>query len=444
MIALFPHCGFLSETTRMLAIARALRARGHAVAMATHGGPYTRVLDEAGEPYTRLAPAMDDARCRAFIEGIRRLGHPATPLQPAHELRESVRAEADFLAACGAEMVVIGFTLSAYLSSRLAGIPLATSHGGSFVPPVFERGLMPAPTQSPAPQLDWIPGVIQRWMVNAGPPRLTKATDFLNLVADELRVERVPSLAAMMVGDLTLVTDVPEVLGIPAADLEAWSPNGRPAYRRSTRLRYVGPMHARLTGPIPARVRSFMDGARPTAYVALTSSTPAFVRLAVAGVRAAGLRAIVAATVHGLEELEGDDVAVADILPSHEVMPHVDVAVIMGGQGSVQTAMCAGTPFVAFPMHPEQELNAALGVRHGMAIALGERQTTEATLGAALQRVCGEPSFRVAARHVQSLYTGVDGASRAADAIVDYLASGDRPAAARRTKATITTTPETP
>ncbi|MBK6844882.1 MAG: hypothetical protein IPG88_21705 [Gemmatimonadetes bacterium] len=45
---------------------------------------------------------------------------------------------------------------------------------------------------------------------------------------------------------------------------------------------------------------------------------------------------------------------------------------------------------------------------------------------------------------MQSLYTGVDGASRVADAIVDYLASGDRPAAARRTKATITTTPETP
>ncbi|MBK6459098.1 MAG: hypothetical protein IPF87_23985 [Gemmatimonadetes bacterium] len=344
----------------------------------------------------------------------------------------------------GAEMVVIGFTLSAYLSSRLAGIPLATSHGGSFVPPVFERGLMPAPTQSPAPQLDWIPGVIQRWMVNAAPPRLTKATDFLNLVADELRVERVPSLAAMMVGDLTLVTDVPEVLGyLP--------PTSRPG-RRTDVPRIAAPRACdtwdRCTHGSRARFRRGYDRSwterAPPPTSPLTSSTPAFVRLAVAGVRAAGLRAIVAATVHGLEELEGDDVAVADILPSHEVMPHVDVAVIMGGQGSVQTAMCAGTPFVAFPMHPEQELNAALGVRHGMAIALGERQTTEATLGAALQRVCGESSFRVAARHVQSLYTGVDGASRAADAIVDYLASGDRPAAARRTQTTITTTPETP
>lgn len=440
-IALFPHCGFLSETTRMLAIAQALRARGQRVAIATHGGPYTRILDEAGEPYTRLAPAMDHERCREFIDGIRRLGSPATPLQPATEVRESTRAEAAFLGECGAEMAVIGFTLTVYLSSQLAGVPLATSHGGSFVPPVFERGLMPVPTQSPARQLDWIPGFIQRWMVNAGPPRLTRAADFLNVVADELGVERVPSLAALMLGDLTLVTDIPDVLGIPASDLQAWSPNDRRPYRRSTRLRYVGPMHARLDAPIPARVRPFLDGSRPTAYVALTSSTPAFVRRVVTAVRLAGLRAIVAATVHDLEDLAGDDVVVADILPSHEVMPHVDVAVIMGGQGSVQTAMCAGTPFVAFPLHPEQELNAALGVRQGMAIALGVRRMTEVTLAASLRRVVTEPSFRAAARRVQALYAGIDGPSRAADAIVEYLASRPRPVAARGNPETLQETP---
>jgi UDP:flavonoid glycosyltransferase YjiC (YdhE family) len=39
MIALLPHCGFLSETTRMLAIGQALVARGQPVVFATHGGP---------------------------------------------------------------------------------------------------------------------------------------------------------------------------------------------------------------------------------------------------------------------------------------------------------------------------------------------------------------------------------------------------------------------
>lgn len=56
MITLMPHCGFLSETSRMLHIAQALQARGEQIALATHGGPYTRVLDEAGMRPTRCSP----------------------------------------------------------------------------------------------------------------------------------------------------------------------------------------------------------------------------------------------------------------------------------------------------------------------------------------------------------------------------------------------------
>jgi UDP:flavonoid glycosyltransferase YjiC (YdhE family) len=37
MIALFPNCGFLSETSRMLHIAQALRQQGEPVCIATHG-----------------------------------------------------------------------------------------------------------------------------------------------------------------------------------------------------------------------------------------------------------------------------------------------------------------------------------------------------------------------------------------------------------------------
>ena len=54
MIALFPHCGFLSETSRMLAIHEALRAAGHPVCVATHGGPWESLLDRAGVDWVQL------------------------------------------------------------------------------------------------------------------------------------------------------------------------------------------------------------------------------------------------------------------------------------------------------------------------------------------------------------------------------------------------------
>lgn len=421
MIVLMPNCGFLSETSRMLHIAQALQARGEPVAMATHGGPYTQVLDDAGMPYTRLAPAMDNARCAQYLKDIVQIGKPGVRLQPADEVRESVAAEVAFFRATGARMAVTGFTLTAYLSTRVAGIPLAASHGGSWVPPVFERGLAPVPTTMPIPGTEWLPGWLKRMMANSSASRMTGPVKFLNGIAAELGVEPVPTLAALMLADLTLVTDVPEILGVSAADMDAWQPRPAAAYRRGTRLVYVGPMFARLKLPVPASVQPFLDGRRPTAYVVLSSSTPRRLRAVTARAREAGLRVIVGATIHDFGPNDDPDIVVAGILPSHEIMPRVDVAVTMGGQGTVQTAMFCGTPLVAIPLHAEQELNVDLAARQGMALAVAPRHADGEKMTAAIRRVVSEPGFRQQARRVQALYAGTDGASRAALEITRYV-----------------------
>jgi hypothetical protein len=65
MICLLPNCCFLSETSRMLEIYRALREREGSPAGApgtagikvvTHGGPYESLLRAAGVPYDVLGP----------------------------------------------------------------------------------------------------------------------------------------------------------------------------------------------------------------------------------------------------------------------------------------------------------------------------------------------------------------------------------------------------
>ncbi len=420
MIVLMPHCGFLSETSRMLHIAQALRAQGEQVAIATHGGPYTRVLDEAGEPWTLLEPAMDAERCARFVRDVVQIGRPGVRLLSHDEVRSAVAAEAAFLRERAARMVVIGFTLTALLSSRVAGIPVAASHGGSYLPPVFERGLAPVPTTMPIPGTEWLPAWLKRKMANAGPARLTDPARFLNDVAAELGVEPVPSLAALMLGDLTLATDLPEVLGVPQAELEAWRPSGR-AWRPGTRLVYTGPLFAKLDAPVPREVQAFLDGRRPTAYVVLSSSTPEALRAVVARVRAAGPRVIVGATIHDFGPVDDPDVVVAGILPSHEIMPRVDAVVGMGGQGTVQTAMASGAPFVGIPLQPEQELNVALAVRQGMATAVAPRHAGTERMTEAVSRLLGDPGFRREAARVRDLYSGVDGAARAAGAIRAYL-----------------------
>lgn len=426
MIALLPHCGFLSETTRMLHIAQALRAQGEPVCFATHGGPYAHVLTDAGETVTRLAPHFDRARCERFLRDLVQIGRPGVRMQPADEVRESVAAEAAFLQSVGARAVVTGFTLTAYLSSRVAGVPLITSHGGSFVPPVFERGLAPVPTTMPMPGAEWLPRPVKRFIANHGTMRMAGPTRFLNEVAAELGVEGVPTLAALMLGDLTLVTDEARVLGISDADLAAWQPRRPQAFRAGTRLVATGPLFARIDTPVPAVVQPFLDRQRPTALVVLSSATPALLRAAVQRVRAAGVRVIVGATIHEYGDNTDPDIVVAGLLPNHVVMPQVDLAVIMGGQGSVQTAMSCGTPLLGIPLHPEQELNVDLAARHGAGLAIAPRHVDSPHMTAAVRRLLGDHRFAEGAAKVQAWYAGIDGAARAATAIRQHLTDCER------------------
>lgn len=423
MIALLPNCGYLSETSRMLHIAQALQARHVPVAVATHGGPYARVLEDAGMPYTLLQPVMDNTRHAQYLKDLIQIGRPGVRLQPAAEVRECVQAELAFFRASGAKLAVIGFTLTAYLSTRLAAIPLASSHGASFVPPLFERGLLPVPTTMPMPGVEWLPRWIKRKIANSSVQRLTDPVVFLNSVAAELGVDPVPTLAALMLSDLTLVTDLPEILGIPTAELEAWQPKRPAAYRAGTRLVYVGPLFAQLDLPVPEAVVPFLDGHQPTAYVVMSSGTPGLLRAVVACARQAGLRVIVGATLHDFGPNSDPGVVVAGILPSHKIMPHITLAVTMGGQGTVQTAMCSGTPLVAIPLHAEQELNVHLAARQGMALAVARRHARGDKMTAAIRRVALDPRFKQQAQRVQALYAQSDGASRAAAELIRYMAT---------------------
>jgi UDP:flavonoid glycosyltransferase YjiC (YdhE family) len=424
MIVLFPNCSFLSETTRMLDIARALQARGAGVAIASHGGTYEHILDGSEFPWRRLAPGLSRDQAMDFVERLVNLGLGGEPLLSQAFVRGAVAAEAELLRETNADMAVTGFNLTSFLSSRVAGVPLAASHGGAFVPPVFERNLAPNPVNPPLAATGWLPDSLGRRIANFIPPRLRQPVNFLNKAAGDLEVEPVPSVAALMCGDLTLVTELPDILGISREELETWRPTS-PHYRSGTRLRYVGPLFARLARPIPPAVRAFLDRPGPLIYVAPTSVTEKFLRGLVRAIQAAGERALVAATIHDISDLADERTCIAGLLPNHRLMPEADIVVTMGGQGSVQCAMASGTPIIGFPFHGEQELNLALAERQGMGVRLPPKAAGTPKLTRAVRQMLSDPGAKRNAARVQALYEGVDGAANAADAILSYL--GDSP-----------------
>ncbi|HTT14086.1 MAG TPA: hypothetical protein VMG60_24735 [Burkholderiaceae bacterium] len=428
MIGLFPHCGFLSETSRMVALHGALRALGEPVCIGTHGGPWESLLERGGADWTQIGPRMDGARCARFIRSLPGIGRPDQSMYSHDEMLAYARAEAEFMRRRGIRLAVTGFTLTTLLSTRLAGIPLAASHAGSFVPPVFEAGLVPAPSHNPQPLFGLLPRGLRRRLVNALPSRSSMYCAGFNRAAAELGVEGVPSFAALLLADLTLVTDVPEILGIERATLESWAPGPGGRYRPGTSLRYTGPLFARLDLPVPDRVERFIaDGT--FAYVALTSTPPSMVRDVVAAVKAAGCRVLVAGTVHDLADLEGGTVMVEPLLPSHLVMPRAALAVVTGGQGSVQTVMASGVPMAGIALQPEQDLNVHCAERQGMALRLSPSAARGAALTHAVRTLLEHVRYREQAQRVRALVAAIDGAANAAATIRGYL--GQANAAAR-------------
>ncbi len=421
MIVLMPNCGFISETSRMLEIGRALRARGAECRFASHGGPYERLLVEAGKSVDRLDPEMSPERAARFVRSIPGIMLRPPPLYDVDELRAMVRSEARYLAEHRARCVVTGFTLGALLSSRVARVPLVTEHAGSFVGPVLEAGLVPAPLRPPVPFGRWLPERARRWLANHGALLIKDGTEALNAVARELGVEGVPSLAALLMGDLTLVTDVPELTGLSADALSRWKPADPTRYRGSPRLRYTGPLFARFEIPVPERVERFLSAPGPVAYVAITSTDAALVRGVVGAVVRSGARALVAGTSDGLRSLEGESVCVADVLPSHEVFPRVAVGVIAGGQGSVQTALWAGVPFVGIPLQPEQDWNVACAERVGAAVRIAPDEAAGPRMTDAVRALLSSERARESARSAQAWLRAVDGPSRAAEEILAFL-----------------------
>ena len=80
-----------------------------------------------------------------------------------------------------------------------------------------------------------------------------------NRIARELGIQPFGGAMDLLLGDLALVTDVPEILGVPRDIMEAWAPGRSRRYSRAPRLRYVGAIYAQLFGELPGDVVSAVD-----------------------------------------------------------------------------------------------------------------------------------------------------------------------------------------
>lgn len=419
-ICTFPNCAYLSETSRMIALYKELKLRGIDVVMATHGGPYERMLKEEGIEYTLVEPHFTKERAREFVQantgenGIKEF-------YTSDELDKHVEEEIAYFKKTGITKVVTGFTLSCAISARVIGIPLYVTHLGSFVPPVFEKKMVAPVLVTNFAVFKMIP---RQWLVNMINAMMYKSkfgNKAFKVVAKKYGIKPFMSMSEVMAGDTVVVTDVPEILTLSKEEIEQWAPSdkNKKYYNYPSKLKYGGAMFAKLFGDVSDEVKAFLNTDKPKIYVALTSGASEVLDRVYEGIKDLDVKIIMLTTLHKFKESSHDNLLVVDHLPSHKVMPMVDVAIIHGGQGSVQTAIDGATPLVGIPLHVEQGLNVTMVEKHGAGLLQLKHDIDPNEIKEKVQRILRDKSFKENIKRLSDYQKKVDGVARAVDIILE-------------------------
>lgn len=388
----------IAETTRMIEVARAAHGDFTCHFMG-YGGEYEQLITEAGFPLHRLTPTLTPKRVEELWKADRmeRGGRFFTEA----ELTERVQSELALYERIQPTAVVIGFTLSVYLSARAGQVPLVAIVPLPFTRPFLEAGLATWPDALDVPPLRWLPQTWKDDWINRLSLRLRVWTKPLNRVGRQFGVAPFDRLVDLLAGDYTLVTGIPELTSLPNLP-ERWH--------------YVGPIFARLDGEVPAEIMALTEQ-RPLIYFAMGSSANQKTLLRALTILAELPYTVVAPIQRHIAGLKLDlppHIHVFDWLPAHQVNPLADIAVIHGGEGTVQTACWSGTPFVGVGLQPEQEANIELMARQGMAIRLRKYGVTREKLATAVATLLQDGSYRQNAQRVQTLMRQWPGPQNAA------------------------------
>ena len=102
-----------------------------------------------------------------------------------------------------------------------------------------------------------------------------------------------------------------------------------------------------------------------------------------------------------------------------DLLPHTDVVVTTGGAGTVMTVLQAGVPLVVVPTEWDKPQNARRVVDAGVGVRLAPRHCTPKRLREAVEHVLQEPAYRQNAQRLRAAFACYDGPTRAAELLED-------------------------
>jgi len=385
-VVLFGVVGWnIAETTRMIEIAK-LASTDFEVYFASYGGQFNHLVEDSGFRLFNLEPAESPEKIELMwkIDRGEKYAHPFS----IEELSVRVSNELDLYNKINPIAIVMGSILSFPISARVANIPLV-----NVIPFALSRGYLnnnlPIVPEYPF----WLNKVFIKMVFCL--PILTKN---FNQVALSYGLPKFKNIVSIWEGDYNLVTEIPLLFKNVHLD-DNW--------------RFIGPICAKLDGDVPQDVIDYINNAEyPTVYFAMGSSANREVlKKVIESFENLPLRIVAPIRSH-LDKLDiviPNNMLVTDWLPAHKVNALCDIAVIHGGQGTVQTACDSGTPFIGIGMQPEQSINIENIVRFGAAIRLTRRNFTKTRFHTCIHELLSNPQYKKKADELRLESTKING-----------------------------------
>ncbi|GJM40746.1 MAG: glycosyl transferase [Ardenticatenaceae bacterium] len=401
----------IAETSRMVEIAKVCREQfDFTCRFMGYGGDYVHLITDAGFAYHPQQPQLTPQRIQELWKADRgeRGGKMFTP----QELITRAEGEIALIAQLQPAAVVMGFTLSMYISARAAKVPLVVVCPLPFTRPFFEAGLATWPAQYNVGPLRLLPSTWKDRFLNWAGPRLKLWTRPFNKAASHFGLPPFKYLVDLFAGDLTLVTHIPELSGLLKLPPNWYS---------------VGPIFAKLEREIPPEIHA-LPTEKPLIYFAMGSSANRDVLIHIMqllGELPYTVIAPIKAHLRGSNAAIPPNVHLFDWLPAHKVNPLAEVAVIHGGEGTVQTSCASGTPFVGIGLQPEQDWNIEFMARQGTAVRLPKYGVTKEQLHQAIEHLRLNQHVRQRATEIQALMAEWPGAFKVANFLAKQFKTMD-------------------
>ncbi len=420
-----------------LAVAHALRARGHDVAFLT-GSRAREVIERQGFACFTFHHVDERGLDKIFFEAQpnRPWWKPPILVQRARTydwlvglLPGQVPDVEDASERWEPDVIVCDPTFwGAFLvMPERRGIPVAIFVYLPFCP-AAGPGIPPLGFGLPAAS-----GGVARLQLAAARSLFWMATRGFREAANELRRQHGLRPIDVSVSEFGLAMPLYLIAGTPELDFDR---RGLPAS-----VHYVGPCiwERPRTGPPPDWLKTRR---RDQPWVHVTEGTihtqaPLVSRAAVQGLADLPVQVIISTSVPGDTVSLGLGPIAPNIQLEHWVnihysslLPLTDLVVTTGGAGTVLSSLRAGVPVILVPTEWDKPDVAQRIVATGAGLCLSPSECRRGRLRAAVERVLGDPSFRENARRLAAIFETYRGSDEAARLLED-LSARTQPAEAR-------------